>query len=51
MEEEITIDISFTTLEMIEEIHTYKSEYSKKLADKKVLAVIHSKRNPDDIEV
>lgn len=33
MEEEIKIDISFSALEMIEEIYAYKSEYNKKSAD------------------
>lgn len=102
MEEEIIVNISFSAMEMIEEIHNYKSEYNKKAADKyidgilkliqrltehpescapcrnpklhkqgyrccifkehlliyeiekkmiNVLAVIHSKRNPNDIEI
>lgn len=101
MEEEIIVNISFSAMEMMEEIYNYKSEYSRKAADKyidgilkliqrltkhpescapcrntklhnkgyrccifidhlliyeieenmlNVLAIIHSKRNPNDIE-
>lgn len=102
MEEKIKVDISFSAMEMLEEIYAYKSEYSKKSADTyidgllnsiqklkihpescapcknsklknlgyrcclfkdhiiiyeseeklvRVLAIIHSKRNPDSIDI